>query len=329
MSALGDIVFATSLLSNLRERFPQAHIAWLAQSGFAGVLDGDPRLDELIAVPKEILRSPAALLRLRRQLTAQNYDWVIDCQGLLKSRIFAALAGGATRIGFQSKEPGTFLIDHIIPRDGVENDISPEYRFMAEQLTGLKAGPPSLVVNPEMRERVAAKMNQLGLPAGFIALCPFTTRPQKHWMEEYWPQLAQKLAATGVGPFVIFGGPSNRDDAARIHAQLPEGSFNLAGETRLGELGGWLSQAGLVIGVDTGLTHIGIAVKRPTLALFGSTCPYTGGADSPLIVMNENLPCSPCKRNPTCGGAWTCMRQLTPDRVAATALQLLNQSNAS
>ncbi|PPE73665.1 glycosyltransferase family 9 protein [Solimonas fluminis] len=323
LSALGDIVFATSLLDGLRSRYPQAHIAWLAQSGFAGVLEGDPRIDQLLRIPKESLKSPAALLALRRELTEQAYDWVLDCQGLLKSRMLARLAGGATRIGFTSKEPGKALMHHLLPKGGEPADISSEYRYMAEQLTGIPAGPPRLVVTAEGSGRIAEAMAALGLAPGFVALCPFTTRPQKHWREEYWPQLARQLASQGLGPFVIFGGPADRPAAERIHAQLPPGSLNLAGETRLPDLGGWLSPARLVIGVDTGLTHIGIAMRRPTLALFGSTCPYTRGADSPLAVMYDGLPCAPCRRHPTCGGDWTCMKQLTPARVAAQAVTLL------
>lgn len=323
LSALGDIVFATSLLQGLRDRFPQAHIAWLAQAGFAGVLEGDPRLDELIRMPKEALKSPAALAALRRELTQREFDWVIDCQGLLKSRALARLAGGARRIGFLSKEPGKFLMHQLLPKGGRATDISSEYRFMAERITGAPAGPPRLLPGAAAATKVAEGMDERGLAPGFIALCPFTTRPQKHWMEDYWPRLAELLAAQGRA-FVVFGGPADRPAAERIHAQLPQGSFNLAGETRLAELGAWLAQAGLVVGVDTGLTHIGIAMRRPVLALFGSTCPYTGGADSPLTVMYDALPCAPCKRSPTCGGAWTCMKQLTPDRAAAAALDLLD-----
>ncbi|HSV80760.1 MAG TPA: glycosyltransferase family 9 protein [Ramlibacter sp.] len=325
LSALGDIVFATSLLQGLRERYPRAHIAWLAQAGFAGVLEGDPRLDELIRVPKETLKSPTALAELRRELGRREFDWAIDCQGLLKSRALARLAGGATRIGFQSKEPGKFLMHHLLPKGGHASDISSEYRFMAERLTGIPAGPPQLQPGAAAQAAVGEAMQERGLGSGFIALCPFTTRPQKHWMEDYWPRLGELLAAQGR-PFVVFGGPADRPAAERIHAQLPEGSLNLAGETRLAELGAWLQQAGLVVGVDTGLTHIGIAMRRPTLALFGSTCPYTGGADSPLTVMYDALPCAPCKRNPTCGGAWTCMKQLTPERAAAEALKLLESA---
>jgi heptosyltransferase-1 len=167
-------------------------------------------------------------------------------------------------------------------------------------------------------------MAACGLEPGFIALCPFTTRPQKHWMEHYWPDLVQRLAAQGHTRFAIFGGPADREAAARIAAGIAPGlCVDLSGKTWLGELSGWIQQAALVIGVDTGLTHIGIAVQRPTLALFGSTCPYTQGAESPLTVMYDALPCAPCKRRPTCNGDWTCLRGLTPARVAAAALNLL------
>jgi len=326
LSALGDIVFTTALLEALRQRFPQAHIAWLAQSGFAGVLQGDPRLDELIAVPKEDLKSPRALLGLRRELRRRRYDWVLDGQGLLKSRVLAELAGGTVRIGFASKEPGGFMMHQLLPKGGNPADISSEYRYLAEQITGQPAGPPRLAIAESIRAEVDAALDEQGLAEGFIALCPFTTRPQKHWMEDYWPELAQRLAERGAGPFVLFGGPADRPAAERIAAQLPPGSVNLVGHTRLHQLGAWLQRARLVIGVDTGLTHIGIAVQRPTLALFGSTCPYTGGADSPLTVMYDALSCAPCKRHPTCGGAWTCMRQLTPARVAAAAEKLLESA---
>ena len=325
LSALGDIVFATALLQGLRERFPQAHIAWLAQSGFAGVIENDPRIDELIRVPKETLKSFTALRQLRRELTARGFDWAIDCQGLLKSRVLAWLAGGATRIGFDSKEPGGWLMHHRRPKGGDPRDISSEYRYLAEQLTGRPAGPPRLPVTAASQAAVGAAMAAAGLQPGFVALCPFTTRPQKHWMEDYWPALAAQLSAPGPRQFAIFGGPADRAAAARIMAGMPAGSLDLSGQTRLGELGGWLQQAALVIGVDTGLTHIGIAVQRPTLALFGSTCPYTGGADSPLTVMYDALPCAPCRRHPTCGGAYTCLRGLTPARVASAALALLDR----
>ncbi len=326
LSALGDLVFCTSLLDGLRHAYPDAQISWLAQSGFGGVLRDDPRIDQLISVPKADLSSLSALWRLRGTLRAQRFDWVIDAQGLAKSRILAWLAGGRRRVGFRSKEPLAGLLHQIVAKGGEPSDIASEYRYLAEQLTGTPASAPRLPVTAGSRERVEAQMQTLGLAPGFVALCPFTTRPQKHWFDDHWQALAGLVADAGLGRCVVFGGPADREHAQALIAAMPACSLSLAGETALHELPAWLERAGLVIGVDTGLTHIGIAVQRPTVALFGSTCPYTGGADSPLHVLYDALPCAPCKRRPTCNGAFTCMRQLTPARVLAAARELLENA---
>jgi len=330
LSALGDIVFASSLLESLRQRWPKAHISWLVQQNFSGILKPElaagGRLDDCIVVPGNIYRSLGALYRLRRQLAEQRFDWVLDIQGLFKSRVLAALAAGAYRIGFDSKEPGAWLLHARLPKGGDARDISSEYRYFATALTGQPSAPPRLTTPADAKAAVEAAMQANGLKAGFVALCPFTTRPQKHWFEAHWGALGQLLHQSGRPPCVIFGGPADGEAAARILALLPVGSINLCGQTRLADLPAWLTQAGLVIGVDTGLTHIGIAVGTPVIALFGSTRPYTQGANTPLAVLYEDLSCAPCKRKPTCDGAWTCMRQLSPARVAESAQRLLAPS---
>lgn len=323
LSALGDIVFASSMLDALRKRWPGARISWLALAGFAGILDGDPRIDEVIRVPATLFKSPAALLRLRRELRLRYFDWVFEVQGLFKSRLLARLAGGF-RVGFRSKEPAQFWMHRLLDKGGMADDIASEYRHFAETVSGEHAGPPRLPIDDAMRATIAGKRAALGLDR-FIAICPFTTRPQKHWPEAYWPELVRRLAELGLGPCVMFGGPGDREAAARIAAATAAPLVNLVGETRLTELPAWLAAAELGIGVDTGLTHIGIAVRTPMIALFGSTCPYRQGADSPLRVMYDALPCAPCRRHPTCDGRFDCMRGLVPARVATAAKQLLGR----
>ncbi|MGQ0503400.1 MAG: glycosyltransferase family 9 protein [Panacagrimonas sp.] len=324
VSALGDIVFCTSLLEGLRNRYPRAHIAWLVQAGFAGIIESDSRLDEVIRLPPAALSSWDGLRATHRQLrTMVRYDWVIDAQGLLKTRLLARMVPAKRRIGFASREPGAFLLHQLVDKGGDIADISSEYRFLARTLTGTDPGAPHAPPEPPQRLKALDALAAAKIKPGFIALCPFTTRPQKHWVESHWGELTQLLSTSGAPPCVLFGGPGDVDASQRIMASLAPGSVSLVGKTPLPLLPALLEQAALVVGVDTGLTHIGIAVRRPVIALFGSTCPYTRGADSPLRVMYDALPCAPCKRHPTCGGAFTCMRGLTPARVAAAADELL------
>jgi heptosyltransferase-1 len=128
---------------------------------------------------------------------------------------------------------------------------------------------------------VLGKLAAHGLASGgYAVLAPFTTRPQKHWFEDAWQALAPQLIdATGLVP-VILGGPADAEAAARIAAADPR-IVNLAGQTRLPEAVAAIAHAALLIGVDTGLTHMGTALARPTVAIFGSTCPYQTPAGPP------------------------------------------------
>ena len=73
--------------------------------------------------------------------------------------------------------------------------------------------------------------------------------------------------------------------------------------------------AGRVGGVETGWAQMGGAAGVPTLALFGSTCPYLTAPGRPLTVLYRGLPCSPCKRSPSCGGAYPCLTGIGVDEV--------------
>jgi heptosyltransferase-1 len=95
------------------------------------------------------------------------------------------------------------------------------------------------------------------------------------------------------------------------------------GRTRLRQAAALIGRARLLIGVDTGLTHMGIAFGTPTLALFGSTLPYSNTTRTDARVLYHRLPCSPCRRNPVCDGEFTCMRMIDEDEVVTAARGVL------
>jgi heptosyltransferase-1 len=160
-------------------------------------------------------------------------------------------------------------------------------------------------------------------------ICPFTTRPQKHWFEERWAELAGRLTADLGLPVVMLGGPADREAAARIRAQAGEGLIDLAGGTGLLEAAATIARASLVVAVDTGLGHMGIAFGRPSLLLFGSTCPYRDTTHANARVLYHPLPCSPCRRRPTCGGELTCMKLIAVDEVVSAAREVMSSPGPS
>lgn len=333
-SAIGDVVFASALPAAIRRAHPDAHIAWLVEPGIHELLLPDPAIDEVITWSKaewvKLWKSGRKLELLgrvrqfRRELHARRFDVALDLQGLLKSGFLTWLSGAPRRVGLGSKEGSQWLMSEVIPRGGEKARIGSEYQYLAQQM-GFDAGDflPTLTLAPETEAAAARKLEAHGLQAGrFAVFAPFTTRPQKHWFEDAWQALApQLIAASGLTP-VILGGPADQPAAARIAAADPR-IVNLAGQTRLPEAAAVIARAALLIGVDTGLTHMGTALARPTVAIFGSTCPYQDTGRPTGSVIWLGMPCSPCRRRPTCGGKFTCLRDITPERVLAQAQAML------
>ena len=72
---------------------------------------------------------------------------------------------------------------------------------------------------------------------------------------------------------------------------------------------------------------MGIAAGVPTVALFGSTCPYTETGRDNVRVIYHNLDCAPCKRRPTCDGAFTCMTGLLPSQALEAMEEVLDDGS--
>lgn len=338
-SAIGDVVFASPFAAALRRTYPHAHIAWLVEPGIHELLSANPHIDELILWPKNewkrlwsqgrwlaLLR---AVRRLSQELRSRAFDTAIDLQGLLKSGFLTWLTGARQRIGLGSREGSQWLMTQVLAKGGDARRISSEYLFLAEQLD-LDTGSflPELSIGTETQTASEQLRAAHGLGRqGYAVLAPFTTRPQKHWFEDAWQTLIPKIhRELGLTP-VILGGPGDQSAALRL-IEPGGGAISLAGQTRLPEAAALVRDAALVIGVDTGLTHMGHAFGTPTVALFGSTCPYTVTGRPSGRVVWLNLACSPCKRRPTCHGAHTCLRDITDERVLLEAREALQAAKA-
>ena len=297
-----------------------------------------------------------SVLAMRRQLREQSFDWVLDAQGLLKSGLLSWMTAAPRRVSIIAREGShIFFHERVTPPPGADPVMGSEYRFLAQYLGAsgydfdLAVGQSALVrakaalqqalpLGPErthgpsplaascLPSRSAASGTQARVAFGqrpLVALCPFTTRPQKHWVQGNWIALGRDLHRAGLQP-IILGGPGDQAGASQLTQGHPE-LVSLVGQLRLDESVALISLCQLLIGVDTGLTHMGTALGIPTLALFGSTRPYLQGPSASTRVLYDGLPCSPCRRRPTCGGAFTCMSDLDASRVRDEALALLNE----
>jgi len=333
LSAIGDIIMASALIPALAEAWPKARLAWLTEESNACLLQGHPRLDKVIVWPRRRWRQLRKEGRYRElfgefralagELRQARFDLVLDLQGLLKSGVWAWLAGGKARIGLGSREGSQWLMTRTLDTRTETPRIGGEYLKLACAL-GLAPERFDMDIRPtaDTARQAGELLAAAGVDGAFAVLAPFTTRPQKHWFEARWAELACRLAEERGMRAVLLGGQGDREAAARIAAAAP-GLVDLAGRTSLPQCAAIIAQAALLVGVDTGLTHLGTAMGTPTLALFGSTRPYLDTAAARSKVLYEALPCSPCKRHPTCDGQFDCMKQHTVDKILAEAKTLL------
>ena len=336
LSARGDIVFSSPLVRAFRRTYPDIRITWMAESHTKDLIENHPEVDEVIVVPRNRWKALWKERRFRtllgevrdlvRDLRHRDFDLAIDLQGLLRSGIMTFLSGAPVRIGLGSKEGSGSLMTRVLSRiEGDRRRIGTEYRFLAEVLE-LEVGDFKMEIPLADADRSWAeeKVKELGLEGGYLVALPFTTTPQKHWREDRWAQLVGRISEEFGLPAVILGGPEDRAARDRILGMTNGEPVSLVGETTLTQASAMVERASLVIGVDTGLSHMGIAFDRPTVTIFGSNIPYTKTPTDRAKVIVNWLECSPCKGNPTCNGAFTCTELISVDQVVEAAREVLD-----
>ncbi|MBI2300032.1 MAG: glycosyltransferase family 9 protein [Armatimonadetes bacterium] len=183
-------------------------------------------------------------------------------------------------------------------------------------------------VGDAARAAMTAWRGERGLSErGYLAIIPGTTRPQKMWPDEYWPQLLERVHAEHGLTGLILGGPAERDLAAAIVRATRTPAVSAAGETGIKETGALLESAAATVAVDTGPMHIAVAVGCPTVSLFGSTGPRLFDDGSPYLCLHRQFACWPCHRHPICRH-YECLRAIAPAAAARAVDRLLAAGTA-
>ena len=323
LSAIGDVIMASGIAQAIREKHPDAHITFLSEPLCAKLLQETEAVDEIIVLPraelsqllkeKKYLKWYRRVVELSKQLQQRNFHWALDTQGLLKSGIWARLSGAKRRVGLGSKELSHLFMTEQVSRPADDPLISSEYRKLMRHLQ-LPEKRALIGVNEQTEKLATEKRRTVCKNQQYMVFCPFTTRPQKHWVDENWIDLANRVFQQYKMPSIILGGPANKARAHEMSKQS-EHLVSLAGETNLLESASVIYQAQALIGVDTGMTHLAHNHQQPAVCLFGSTRPYLDADNPNAKVIYHDYSCSPCRRKPTCGGEFGCMTSITPEEV--------------
>jgi heptosyltransferase-1 len=284
LTALGDAIHGLPVACALRAALPQATIGWVVEGRNADLLEGHPAIDHVIRTPRRWLKSPRAVLDLRRRLRSHRFDVAIDLQSLTKSAVAAWLSGAPQRIGMAGPDGREFskLLNNerVLPRATHVVD-----RYL-ELLQPLGIASPAVEFNYPERdddaEAADAILKQAGLrPGAFAVLNPGAGWPSKIWPAERYGELARRLLAQrGLPSLAVWGGASEQPLARAIVAGSG-GAANLAPATTVPQLAAICRRAALFLGSDTGPMHLAVAVGTPTVSMHGTSIADRCGAYGP------------------------------------------------
>jgi len=274
LSAMGDIVHAMVALQYLKTYNPKLEIHWIVEKVFAPLLEHNPHIDKILPLElKAIKKNKKLLFREIKKVKAyaqNDYDLVIDAQGLLKSAITAKLLG-KNIIGF-SKDSiregiASYFYTQKVSIAYDANTIDRNAKVLAEGL--------GLEITPKMIDEKEAFLfykeennlkHFLSKSKKNIVFVIGSTWESRNYPKEQFVQVAKSL---GENILIVWGNEGEKEKAQWLEAQSP--NIKALPKIDLNTLKELIDKADLLIGNDTGPTHIAWGLNIPSITLFGPT----------------------------------------------------------
>jgi lipopolysaccharide heptosyltransferase II len=328
---IGDVVLTTPLLRALREEFPRAHIAYLAEREAASLLRENPYLNEILAFDFDHpLREQ---FRLLREVRKRRFDLVIDLYGNPRSAQLCYFSGAPVRVGGDFRGRGS-LYTIRVRDDGVpKSAIAFHYQYLRAAGIDRPLYRTQIFLTGEERREAEVFLADHGADrtGRIIALHAGATWPAKHWGIGSFAELAKEIRKKLNAAVVLTCGPGDRETVEEV-ARAAEDSAIILPVLPIRKLAAVLSACDVLVSNDCGPMHIGVAVGTPTIGIFGPGeeniwFPYDEREGH--RALRKDVPCHPCHLdvcNRTGDGYMECMKLLGVGEVLDSVAACLKRS---
>ena len=289
-SSLGDVIHNLPVVHDILQFRPDAVIDWVVEESFSAI----PRLHQGVSrvIPMAVRRWRREITRassrceigvFRRHLREQKYDAIIDTQGLLKSAIISCDARGQ-RYGLDwrsSREPLRMFYDRTFRVPWGQHAVERNRSLAAQALGYALTTTARFDIKPaELSAPAKAWLPQ----ARYAVLLHATSAARKLWPESHWREVIGTLLQKDIVSVLPWGSSEEHNRSVRIAAGMPHTIVPPA--LALPDLAGVLGRASVVVGVDTGLTHLAAALQVPTAGIYCATDPEATGLYPALRAVN-------------------------------------------
>lgn len=279
-SSLGDVIHNLPVVTDILQHYPDAQIDWVVEENFADIPKLHPAVNTIFTVAVRRWRKQAfskntwhEIADFKNKIAQQPYDLVIDTQGLIKSAIMATFSKGI-KFGFDkasAREPiASYFYDkkHLVSRNQhavVRN----------RELAAYACGYPKPNDAPEYGLSTVKSRTALDLPEHFAIGLHGTSKDSKLWPTSHWITLAKELAKQQL--YLVLPWASDAEHRRAQEVSAHHENVIVLPKLSITDLAGIIHHAWAAIGVDTGLSHLSVALNIPTVAIYTDTNPALTG----------------------------------------------------
>jgi len=291
-SSMGDIIHTLPALTDAARAIPGIQFDWVVEENFTEVPSWHPSVNQVIPVAIRRWRKniwstlkSGEWSEYKQRLKTEQYDAVIDAQGLLKSAVLVTRLANGASFGLDkdsAKEP--------LAARFYDTTVSvPKQQHAVERVRQLFA--QALGYNlPEERGDFNIRqhfLKQTHRQAPYLVFQHSTTRFDKHWPEAYWQSLITLAGDAGWKIKLPWGSEVEQQRAQRLAAAHE--NAEVLPRLPLAEIATILTGANACVSVDTGLSHLAAALDTPNVILFGPTDPgLVGGYGKDQTCLEAN-----------------------------------------
>ena len=333
---VGDSVMTVPALRALRRVLPDAHITLAIRPGARGIFSEADFIDDVLLYDR---KGALSVIPQIREWRRRKFDLGVLFQNAFEAALIPFVAGVPLRLGYAT-ESRQALLTHPLPLPDWRSSRHEVFYYLylvtalEQMLFGTssicEADPDASIQISEDRKVEAIELiRSHGVREGelVVALCPGSINSRaKRWPAEAYAALADRLIDTNRQVLLI-GSKDEADVSRDVTSRMRNQPVVLTGKTSLDQITAVLSAVDLIVTNDTGPAHIGAALGRPTLVIFGPTNPLTTRPFAPVAEILRHPPdCAPCMLR-DCPIDHRCMTAITVDEVFERSHALLKRGS--
>ncbi|MBQ4132445.1 MAG: glycosyltransferase family 9 protein [Desulfovibrionaceae bacterium] len=328
---IGDVLLATPAIELLKKRFPEAELHVFTEKKCIPMLSGNPDISRIWAIDKKELNSLGKEIAFYRKVAGEGFDLVIDFQQLPRCLWVVFFSRSPLKISYTPPWYRRFLYSHWM--DLADNTYSAHKKAGILELLGIawKGEKPRLYLSEAEINAAGRILAESGLAPGqrLVTLDPTHRRITRLWPARHFARMIDIcFEAAPDLRFLPLYGPGEEAEIEELVALVKHKTAVIQSPRMLGlrEAAACMQRAALHVGNCSAPRHMATAVGAPTLTVLGSTDIYWDYPSSQHRNIFLGAPCQPCNKN-ECSKGIFCLQDLKPERVAAEALKMLEETS--